>query len=231
MRAPGMDTAPAALNSWSRNTLPLTLIPSPTRALPLTSVPVSWAERQVSEPVISGSGSRTAPAAVNPLVEEHAAANPHPVADQGVAVAVGAGELGAAADQLAGDVGVRQPDGAGSGEPLVEEHVAADLHPVADQGVAVAVGAGELGATTGQLAGDIGARQPDYTLECDPPRSSSLVHHKQVGGEAAHDSAAGQNHPGDGGIGQGNRVGTVEVAVLQQQRATDRRRLKIEPAH
>ncbi len=112
------------------------------------------------------------------LVEEHLAADLHPVAEQGVAVAVGAGELGAATRQHAGDVGAKQPDGAGGGEPLVEEHIAADLHPVAEQGVAVAVGTGELDAAKGQLAGDVGAEQPDHTLECRPAQVEFLGHYK-----------------------------------------------------
>ena len=49
-------------------------------------------------------------------------------------------------DQLSGDVGAGQADGAGGGEPLVQERVAVDLQGVGDQAVAVLVGAGELGA-------------------------------------------------------------------------------------
>ena len=62
----GSRTAPAAVNPSSRNTPPLTFIPSATSALPSLSVPVSWAPRQTSWPVMSAPDSRTAPAAVNP---------------------------------------------------------------------------------------------------------------------------------------------------------------------
>ena len=49
---------------------------------------------------MSAPASSTAPAAVNTLSRTHIAADLHPVGGQRVAVAVGAGQLGAAADEL-----------------------------------------------------------------------------------------------------------------------------------
>src|SRR5664280_1947454 len=66
MSAPRSRMAPSAVNSWSRNTPPPTLIVSATRALLFVSVPVSLALLQLSWPVMSAPMSRMAPAAVNP---------------------------------------------------------------------------------------------------------------------------------------------------------------------
>ena len=61
----------------------------------------------------------------------------------------------------------------------------------------------------------------------DPPQVESLGHDEQIGGEAAHHSTARQDDQVDGGVVEDDRLGTVEVAVLQQQWAAHRRRLKI----
>ena len=147
MSAPGSRTAPAAVNPLvEEHVRPPTFIPSATSALPSLSVPVSWAPRQLSWPVMSAPDSRIAPAAVNPSSRNTSTADLQPVGDQRVAVAVSTGQLGAAAGELAGDVCTGQPDRAGRGEPLVKEHIPAGLHRLGVQRIAVAVGAGQLGA-------------------------------------------------------------------------------------
>lgn len=55
-----------------------------------------------------------------------------PVSVQRIASAVGAGQLGAAAVELARDLRSSQPDRPGRGESASEEY-AAGLHPLSDQ--------------------------------------------------------------------------------------------------
>jgi hypothetical protein len=142
------------------------------------------------------------------LVEEHAAANPHPVADQGVAVDVGAGELGGATGQRAGDISLGQPDGAGGGELVVEEHAAANPHPVADQGVAVAVGAGELGAAAPQRTVEIGVGQPDRAGGGEPLVEEHIAAHLQPVADQGVSVTVG---PGELGTAKGQLAGNVGV--------------------
>ena len=96
--------------------------------------------------------------------EEHSAAGLDPGRGQGIAVAVGAGQPRAVAVERPGDVRPHQLDRPGCGEPLAEGHVPADLHPGRGQGIAVAVGAGQLGTVAAERPGDV--RAPPAT----PPR-------------------------------------------------------------
>jgi len=90
-------------------------------------------------------------------VEDNVTANFDPIAMQGTAVLVAAGQLGAAALELPGDVRSQQADRAGRGEPLVKEHITADFHPFAMQSIAVLVAAGEHGGAAAELSSDVRA--------------------------------------------------------------------------
>ena len=79
-------------------------------------------------------------------VEVHAPADFHPGGSQGIAVAVGAVEMGPAAVEPTGDFRAGQPDRPGGGEPAVEVHITADLQAVGGKGVTVTVAAIEMSA-------------------------------------------------------------------------------------
>ena len=119
---------------------------------------------------MSAPTSRTVPAACKPFVEKHIRVGLHPVGNQRIAIAVAAGQLGAAALELASDVRAQQSDGTSGREPLVEEHPTAGLQPVGDQRVAVAV-AVQVSWAPWQLSWPVmsASDQPDRACSGEPP--------------------------------------------------------------
>ena len=99
-----------------------------------------------------------------PAAEEHTPANLQPVSDQGRAGVVA--QLRPVAEQAAADVGTGQPDrtvlaAAGSGEPLAEEYVLADLQAVGEKrGTGVVA---QLRPVAEQAAVDVSTSQADRT--------------------------------------------------------------------
>ena len=100
------------------------------------------------------------------LAEVYVACDLYPVGAQCVLVFIDTIQLGTAAPKLATDGRVQQPDGTARNGYLVEEHVAADLHPVGQQRVAAVVKTGcQLGFAAVELACDVCAYQPDLACE------------------------------------------------------------------
>jgi hypothetical protein len=95
------------------------------------------------------------PGRSEPQVEESPTADFHGVSEQRIAIAVCANQLSAAAGELADDVSSKQPDRPGRGEPIVEEHIAADLHHVGGQHIAILAAASQPGAAAVELADDV----------------------------------------------------------------------------
>src|SRR5215470_14638451 len=96
------------------------------------------------------------------LVEDHIAAGCHRVSEQGVAGAVAAGQLRAAAIQNAGDsstVQLDRPDG--GSESHVKEYASAGPNALGHQGLAIEIAASQAGAATAEQASDVRVPQLD----------------------------------------------------------------------
>ena len=167
-RADTNDKVPVAVKPPSKKTVPLTFIPSAASVLPLLSVPVSSALRQVSWPAMSALDQSERSGGAEPVVQGYAAADVYSVGDECVTCIIPSLQLSAAEGEWPADVRARQLDGTGSGEYLREENTAYDLHPVGTQRVTFCITAGQSRAPAGELAGDVGVQHSD-SPGCDEP--------------------------------------------------------------